>query len=101
MRERDMKQYLMILLTLTLTFSFSATHAEVYSWVDKDGKKHFGQEVPKEYAKKSKVIDVKSVNSMDETKVRPGTQPTRTPGYQQPQIPDAQDNNAENMSSCE
>lgn len=73
-----MKQHLMILLTLALVVSFSGAHSEIYSWVDKDGKKHFGQEVPKEYANKSKVIDVKSVNSMDETKVRTTPQPTHT-----------------------
>lgn len=96
-----MKPFLVRLFILGLAFSFSGSYAEVYSWVDKDGKKHFGQEVPKEYAKKSTVIEVKSVNSMDETKTRPNYQPTSAPAYQQPQMPVMQDNNTGNLSSCE
>jgi hypothetical protein len=94
-----MKPTLIRLLSLTLLLSTSFVYAEIYSWVDKDGKKHFGQEVPKEYAKKSTVIDVKSVNVMDETKVSPPPRTTNKTTYQQTHT--GQDDSYENLSSCE
>lgn len=96
-----MRTLITIFATFLLIIVSNIAHTEVYTWVDKDGKKHFGQEVPKEYAKKSKVIDVKSVNSMDETKTRPSYQSTNTPSYQHPQLPVTQDNYSEKLSSCE
>lgn len=87
--------------TFLLIMGSNLAHSDVYTWVDKDGKKHFGQEVPKEYAKKSTVIEVKTVNSMDETKTRPSYQSTNTPSYQQSQLPATQDNYSGNLSSCE
>lgn len=96
-----MKQFLIKLFILGLAFSFSGSHAEIYSWVDKDGKKHFGQEVPKEYAKKSTVLDVKAVNSMDETKTRPNYQSASSPVPQPLPRANTQDNGDENLSRCE
>lgn len=96
-----MRELISIFATFFLIIVSNIAHSEVYTWVDKDGKKHFGQEVPKEYAKKSTVIEVKTVNSMDETKTRPSLQPNNTPSYQQPQLPATQDNYSEKLSSCE
>lgn len=90
------------LIVLLIATTCSCTHAEVYSWVDKEGKKHFGQEVPKEYANQSKVLEVKEVNSMDATKVSATPQPRRT--YQQQsarQLPTQQDNYNQNLNKCE
>ena len=96
-----MKPLCIRLLSLILLLGTNVVYAEIYSWVDKDGKKHFGQEVPKEYAKKSTVIDVKSVNVMDETKVQPTPRTNNKPTYQHPQPTATQDDDYENLSSCE
>jgi hypothetical protein len=69
-----MKSQLAKLLMLCLLFTFSSAHCEIYSWVDKDGKKHFGEEVPKQYQKQSKTIEAKPVNSIPAPAVIPPAQ---------------------------
>lgn len=95
MNNRIAKLFIIVCL-----FTFNYAHSEVYSWVDKDGKKHFGQEVPKEYQKQSKTVDVKPVNSMQATEVTepPPQKPARQtyPPYNSPQ-----NDNSQNLSSCE
>lgn len=39
-------------------------HAEVYTWVDKEGKKHYGDKVPAEYLSKSSEVSTKTVNTL-------------------------------------
>ncbi|GGY88159.1 hypothetical protein GCM10011613_36510 [Cellvibrio zantedeschiae] len=97
-----MKDLTSKIIALLLSIAFSFAHAEVYSWVDKEGKKHFGQEVPKEYANQSKVLDVKEVNSMDATKVTPAA-PQRKTYTQQPAnpLPTQQDDYTPNLTKCE
>ena len=56
-----------IFLLSTLLFA-QVSHAKIYSWVDKDGKKHYGDKIPKEYLPQSKTIDIKNVNAMDAVK---------------------------------
>lgn len=97
-----MKHLTITMIALFISLTFGCAHAEVYSWVDKEGKKHFGQEVPKEYANQSKVLEVKEVNSMDATKVTPVTQQNKT--YQQRparQLPTQQQDHNQNLSACE
>lgn len=90
------------LLVLLMSVTFTCAYAEVYSWVDKEGKKHFGQEVPKEYANQSKVLEVKEVNSMDATKVSAAPPPRRTSQQQTArQFPTQQDDSNQNLSKCE
>lgn len=86
-------------LILCFLFAFASAHSEIYSWVDKDGKKHFGEEVPKEYQKQSKTIDVKPVNSMQATEITEAPpQPIKQsrPAYSSPE-----DNTPQNTNSCE
>jgi hypothetical protein len=70
--------------------------------VDKDGKKHFGEKVPKEYLNQSNAIDVKPVNSMQAEKV-PKTPPaTETPSNSAPiPKPPEEDHSSQNLSACE
>ncbi len=92
-----------IILLLCVAYASTGAQAKIYSWVDKEGKKHFGQEVPKEYANKSKQLDVKPINSMDSTKV-PALQPKVEPrSYLPPeQMPRNQpEPESENLSACE
>ena len=88
---------------LFLLLAFANAHSEIYSWVDKDGKKHFGEKVPKEYLKQSTELEVKPVNSMNATNVPQA--PIKT-AYQLEQerrfIPPEPDTTpTQNLSSCE
>jgi hypothetical protein len=56
------------LLLITLSCVLNA-HAALYSWIDKDGKKHFGDKVPAEYAKQVKSVEIKKTNTMDQPPV--------------------------------
>lgn len=97
-----MKNLTAKIMVLLLAIAFNFAYAEVYSWVDKEGKKHFGQEVPKEYANQSKVLEVKEVNAMDATKVSPTT-PQRKTYTQQPArpLPTQQQDLNQNLNQCE
>lgn len=91
-----------LILLLVITTCVHA-YAEIYTWVDKDGKKHFGQEIPKEYANQGKALEVKPINSMDETKVTKTSSPKPAkPTYQQPRrfVPE-EDSSNRNLSRCE
>ena len=78
----------------------ASAHSEIYSWVDKEGKKHFGEKVPKEYLKKSTPVEVKSINSMNATKISktPTQRKTETSrSFVQP----SENNNSKKLSQCE
>lgn len=98
-----MRNILSIVTAMLLIFTFTCTHAEVYSWVDKEGKKHFGEKVPKEYANQSTELKVKSVNTMDAAKVT--SQPdNNNVQRQQPRRftpPANQDSDDSTLSGCE
>ena len=82
---------------LFFLFAFASAHSEIYSWVDKDGKKHFGEEVPKQYQKQSKTIEVKPVNSIpatDVTTAQPQTNKRAAPVF-------VANDNSQNTDSCE
>ncbi len=94
-----MKNQLAKFLMLCFLFSFTSAHSEIYSWVDKDGKKHFGEEVPKEYQKQSKAIDVKPVNRMQATEITEAPQQSikqSHPAYTSPE-----DNPSQKTDGCE
>ena len=94
-----MKTQLSKILIFCFLFAFVSAHSEIYSWVDKDGKKHFGEQVPKEYQKQSKAIDVKPVNSMQATDVTNAPQqPTKQSA---PVFVSPQNDNTQNTNSCE
>lgn len=94
-----MKIQLSKILMLCFLFATANAHSEVYSWVDKDGKKHFGEAVPKEYQKQSKAIDVKPVNSMQATDI---TNAPQQPNKQStPVFVSPQNDNSQNTNSCE
>jgi len=50
-----MSNKLLALLILLLTYS---SHAEIYTWVDENGKKHFGDKVPPEYQEQINAVEV-------------------------------------------
>lgn len=95
-----MKHFFLKWLLMALFLNVSLSFAEVYTWVDKDGKKHFGQEVPKEYANKGKVVDLKTMNVMEKTNANPTSFPTPT-NYQEPQAQSEPEAPAEKLSACE
>lgn len=53
------------LLTAILALSFSSiiVHAETYTWKDKNGKTHYGDQVPPEYKDAAKQIDLPPLNT--------------------------------------
>lgn len=60
-------------LTLFTALSFLALSslAETYSWIDENGKKHFGDKVPPEYKDSAKQVDLPPLNTLaPETEVR-------------------------------
>lgn len=57
------KTALVLLGAAILSFSFPV-HAEIYTWIDENGKKHFGDEVPEKYKDQKKQVKVK-VNTME------------------------------------
>ncbi len=52
--------YSLVALTIAAIFTSSVASAEVYKWVDKNGKVHFTDKPPKQLNAKSKVINIKS-----------------------------------------
>lgn len=93
-----MKNIFPALMILSILIAATSSYGEVYSWVDKDGKKNFGEKVPKEYLKQSTALDVKPVNSMDAAEVP--RKPTAIETSNQPQQGFAPPP-AERLSSCE
>lgn len=66
MQIKPILQFLLFLVTCSISSSF----AETYTWTDKQGHKHFGDEIPPEYATHAKPVDTKSTNTI------PAIQPT-------------------------
>ncbi len=58
------KIFLFKLCLIAITCSAPLAFSETYTWTDKQGKKHFGDEVPKEYLSQSKTVDTKSTNTI-------------------------------------
>lgn len=52
------------LLLITLAMCTTLAQAELYTWVDKQGKKHYGDKIPPEYAKQASAVEQKKINSM-------------------------------------
>jgi hypothetical protein len=52
------------LLVVVLTASATLAQAELYTWVDKNGEKHYGDTVPPEHAKHAQPVETKQTNSM-------------------------------------
>ena len=78
----------------------ASANSEIYSWVDKEGKKHYGEKVPKEYLKQSIPVEVKSINSMDATKVSK-TPTQRTTETDRSFVQPSENNNSKKLSQCE
>ncbi len=57
-------------LLLAITCSAALSYAETYTWTDKQGHKHFGDEIPPEYISQGKEVDTKAINTV------PAVQPT-------------------------
>ncbi len=54
-------------LTLLILFLFSFNiQAEIYTWADEEGKKHFGDKIPLEYQERVEVLEVKVHKPTDE-----------------------------------
>lgn len=60
-----MSKFLRIALGLLLASCSLLAQAELYTWVDKNGKKNYGDKVPPEYAKDAKVVESKKANTME------------------------------------
>lgn len=63
--KSSIKFFVLILFTCTTLFSA----AEVYTWTDKNGKKHFGDKVPAEYEAQSKPVESKPINTLPRSNV--------------------------------
>lgn len=97
-----MKDALSRAAVLFLVFGLATAHAEIYSWVDRDGKKHFGEKVPKEYLSKSTELDVKPINAMDATKIPQKPKETeKAIGDQEKRIAQLEEKPTEILNACE
>lgn len=101
-----MKRIFLGLTIVLLMVASMASHGEIYSWVDKEGKKHFGEKVPKEYLNKSTQLEVKAVNTMDAAKSAPRSRSVPKTAAEQEQErrflqsgPDPEP--IQNLSNCE
>ena len=64
--NRPKKRYL----ALTLLFFSSLALGQVYSWVDENGKKHFGDKIPPQYQNQASEYDLKETNTSQATEVQ-------------------------------
>lgn len=96
-----MKNLFSKIITLCLLLACVGAHSEIYSWVDKEGKKHFGEKIPKEYLKQSTIIDVKPVNSMQAEKVSDPPPPKTNIPLDSASTPPEENHRSQNLNSCE
>ncbi len=62
-------RYFLVFLSLAIC-SVTPSYGETYTWTDKQGHKHFGDELPPEYISQGKEVDTKAINTV------PAVQPT-------------------------
>jgi len=64
------KTSILVLITLfSLSFFSGTVMSEIYTWVDENGKKHFGDRIPDEYRTKSNSVDLKNANTIPSRKI--------------------------------
>lgn len=89
------------LLAVALLFGVTLTaQAAMYTWVDKDGKKHFGDKVPPEYAKQVQSVGIKKMNTMEQPPALNTARAETTPSASRPS-PRANVQQAADADSCE
>jgi len=86
------------LLLVALAVCTTIAQAELYTWVDKNGKKHYGDKIPPEYAKQATAVEQKKINSMP---TPPSVNFYQPPARNQDSAPAATDNTAPRGNSCE
>ncbi len=72
--------------------------AELYTWVDKNGKKHYGDKIPPEYAKQASSVEQKKTNTMP---APPSVNFYQAPARNQVNNQPAADNSSNQGNSCE
>lgn len=50
--------FIRVILFLSFLLITSLANSEIYSWVDENGRKHFGNEIPQEYLPQVELVDV-------------------------------------------
>lgn len=80
--------------------------AETYSWVDKNGKKHFGDKIPPEYASQANSVQLKTINTIETPPQKePDKRIVRPPVDAYPDLhrdsPPEHSNRHNNATSCE
>lgn len=58
-----------LLLTLILLLLSPLTSSQIYSWVDENGKQHFGDQIPPQYQDQAQEYDVPETNSSEAVEV--------------------------------
>lgn len=96
-----MSKFLRVTLTVWLACLSVLAQAELYTWVDKNGKKHYGDTVPPEHTNKAQTVEAKKINTMP---APPSVNYYETPQHSDANAPsDAQENPAVDAeaNSCE
>lgn len=70
-----------ILASVLILLATSSAAAEVYSWTDENGQKHFGDKIPLEYQEQSKRVDL-NIQHPSEEAVRAAAQMNSNIGHQ-------------------
>ena len=83
-----------VFLALLLAASPAAL-GQVYSWVDENGKKHFGDRIPPEYENQGKQVELNATNSADAVAPRERESQSSASSYAERQL-EAQRRQAEN-----
>ena len=67
MKLKNIFHFILLTSTCFSGFSFS----ETYTWTDKKGHKHYGDEIPKEYISQGKQVDTKTINTIPSVESTP------------------------------
>lgn len=95
-----MRKFSIALLSMYFLLVAVNSFAEIFTWIDKAGKKHYGDQIPAEYANQAKTVDLKKANAMEAVNAKENPQPL--PSQNQPHpivIPNGNDQE-ESLDSC-
>jgi hypothetical protein len=83
----------------------NAAHSQVYSWVDENGQRHFGDRIPEKYREKTSEVQFEDVNEMLSVQPEPERRPHQILHQAPPIFPNPEDttsrNSASALGSCE
>jgi hypothetical protein len=87
-------------LSLILLLVCSPTWGEIYTWVDENGKKHFGDKIPPEYEDKATQYEVPETNRSAAVEIKERAPTTSSYGGTAPRLSDQGLSKSQQPTSC-